>query len=768
MKFSTRMLSGAAALAICAAGTAAYAQNQVAQAQSGLEEIVVTAQRRSENLQTVPIALTAITAQELERRQITRTLDLIQHIPNLNGNNNTGLGSANVYYLRGVGSTESLAVFDPPVGTYVDEFYNARQAMNNFAFFDVERIEVLRGPQGTLYGRNTTGGSINLYMKKPGEELGGFVELGFGKYDQTMGRASIDVPIMEGKLLSKWTGFWINDDGYVTNLTTGEQLNDYDNWGLRGAIQARFSDTAQWDFSVAQMHDGLSNVLNHPGPNGGRVAYTPQTTTRGLGATLISAGLVDIPLGNDADMTQAISNFAIELNDTTNINIITGYQELDHKFMTDGGEGLNSAAPNVVNGVLVNVVRGNSTPLVNHATYEQFTQELKINGSLGDGKVDYVTGFYYFHEKANTNFATLTLPPPGSTAARLAQVDRVLKNRTSAYAGYAQADWNMTDQFKATAGIRYTSESKAIEFTPNPTPLPRLVPAFSTIDMVNNGIPTSQSVKIWTPRFVLNYQANDDLLAYVSATRGFKSGGWNGRSVQPQQTLPFGPEKAWTYEIGVKSDWWDDKLRANINGFLNEVSDFQGASAVVDRVTNLPVFLTQNFATLEVYGLESDITVAPVENLTLQWTMGTQSSKYKNLAASIVAQQANCRNNRLQCGAAIVTTTGEIAEPVRAPKFTSSLNVNYSIPVGSDMQFDLNGTWSYSTTAWVASANLPGTLQPKRSIYSAGIALRNPDAGWSIMADCTNCSNKRYVASFITFQYPNEPSRWLIHAKYDF
>jgi iron complex outermembrane receptor protein len=768
MKISTRLLSGVAALAITATGTSAFAQTQTAQAQTGLEEIVVTAQRRSENLQTVPIAITAITAQELERRQITRTVDLVQHIPNLNGNNNTGLGSANVYYLRGVGSTESLAVFDPPVGTYVDEFYNARQNMNNMAFFDVERIEVLRGPQGTLYGRNTTGGSINLYMKKPAEDVGGFIELGYGKYDQKMARGSVDVPIVENKLLSKWTGFWLKDDGYVTNQTTGEKMNFYDNYGLRGDIQARFSDTAKWDVSVSAIHDEYANLINFPGPNGGRVNYTPQTSTRGLGTGLISAGLADIPLGNNADQVQAVSNFSIELNDTTNLNVITGYQDINQKFMTDGADGLSAAAPNVVSGVLINVVRGNSTPLVNDADYEELTQELKIDGSLGDGLIDYVSGFYYFHEKGNTNFATLTLPPTGSTAARLAQADRVIKNRTTAYAGYTQADWNITQQFKATAGIRYTSETKEIEFIPNATPLPRQVPAFSTIDMINNGIPTSQTAKIWTPRFALNYQANEDLLVYASATRGFKSGGWNGRSVQPQQTLPFGPEKAWTYEAGVKSDWWDDKLRTNANVFLNEVSNFQGASAVVDRITNLPVFLTQNFATLEVYGLEGEVTVVPVENFTLQWSFGTQKAKYKNLAPSIVAQLANCKNNRLQCGSAVVTLTGDLAEPVRAPKFNSSLNASYSIPLTGDLEFDINGTWSYSTTSWVASANLPGTLQPKRSIYSAGVALRDTESGWSLMADCTNCSNKRYVASFISFQYPNEPSRWLIHAKYDF
>ena len=143
-----------------------------------LEEITVTAQRRAENVQDVPIAISAFSANELEKRNVATPLDIIQYVPNLNGNNNTGLGSANVYFLRGLGNTESIATFDPPVGTYVDDIYIARQNSNNFGLFDVERIEVLRGPQGTLFGRNTTGGAINLLLRKPGDTMRGFAEVG--------------------------------------------------------------------------------------------------------------------------------------------------------------------------------------------------------------------------------------------------------------------------------------------------------------------------------------------------------------------------------------------------------------------------------------------------------------------------------------------------------------------------------------------------------------------------------------------------------------
>ena len=202
-------------------------------AYAAIEEVTVTAQRRAQNIQDVPLAITALSEEELQERQIDEPLDLVNYIPNLFGGNNTGLGTANAYYLRGIGNTESIATFDPPVGTYVDNVYIARQNGNNVNFFDVDRIEVLRGPQGTLFGRNTTGGAVSIHMKKPSEEMGGWIEGAIGDFDRKMLRASIDIPVSD-TVLTKFSGFWLDEDGYVENRTTGEELNGDEAWGVRG------------------------------------------------------------------------------------------------------------------------------------------------------------------------------------------------------------------------------------------------------------------------------------------------------------------------------------------------------------------------------------------------------------------------------------------------------------------------------------------------------------------------------------------------------
>ncbi len=210
--------------------------------QAAIEEVLVTAQRREQNIQDVPIAMSAFSEEEMEARQFDEPLDIINQIPNMFGNNNTGLGTANAYYLRGLGNTESIATFDPPVGTYVNNVYIARQNGNNVAFFDVDRIEVLRGPQGTLFGRNTTGGAVSIHMKPPADAFGAFLELTAGDFDRVSARGSVDMPI-SSTLLSKISAFWLEEDGYVTNRTTGDELNGEDAEGIRVDLRSLPNDS---------------------------------------------------------------------------------------------------------------------------------------------------------------------------------------------------------------------------------------------------------------------------------------------------------------------------------------------------------------------------------------------------------------------------------------------------------------------------------------------------------------------------------------------
>src|SRR5690606_15509336 len=199
-----------------------------------IDEITVTAERREASVQEVPLAVSAYNQDLLDDLQIAETADLFNVVPNLFGGQNTGLGTSNMYYLRGQGNDESIATFDPPVGTYIDGVYMTRQNANNFAFFDVERVEVLRGPQGTLFGRNTTGGAINVVLAKPAEEFGGYVEVGFGRFSEFLVRGTLDVPLSDS-VLTKFSAYSIKDDGWLDNRAVDETFNQQDSQGVRAA-----------------------------------------------------------------------------------------------------------------------------------------------------------------------------------------------------------------------------------------------------------------------------------------------------------------------------------------------------------------------------------------------------------------------------------------------------------------------------------------------------------------------------------------------------
>ncbi|MEI9992531.1 MAG: TonB-dependent receptor [Rhizomicrobium sp.] len=739
-------------------------------AAGGLEQVIVTAQRHAEDLQKVPLAVSAFTSHDLADRQITNALDLVQYVPNLIGHNNTALGTANTYSMRGLNNTESISTFDVPVGTYIDDIYLSRQGANNFSMFDVDQIEVLRGPQGTLFGRNTTGGAINVILKKPGDQLTGFLEAGYGAYNRTQVRGSVDVPLADGDILTKVSGYYTNADGYVHNQTTGQLENGDREWGGRVAVRLPLDANSTWDLAANYTYANNSNLVNFYDPKKGeRVDYTPFFTNKAIGAALVSAGLADNTLGDTTKTYTISSNFETVVAGAT-VNFITGYLSTDLDYMTDSFDGLSSASV-VLNGVdFVSGSRGYSTPLVNDSWSHQFTQEIKVTGSGFHDFLTYVAGVYYLNERNWTNFANITVPLTGPS---LVSADRVMTNGTESYAAYFQGDFHITSDLTFTAGARWTHEAKDVEYQPNPNPLARSSAAnqpFSTQDVVNLGIPVKMNADVLTPRFALNYQITPDVMAFASATRGFKSGGWNARAYDAGNVLPFNKETIWSYEGGVRSEWWDNRVRANLTGFYYVDADNQLPAGYVDPKTGLISYLIRNYADLADYGVEGDFTVEPIDGFNIFWDVGTQSARFQNIAASVVTQIANCKKGITanNCNAGIVTPAGTIADPTRAPSFTSTLGTNYTFLLGSDYSLTPNVAWNYVAGTWVSTSNDPKGYQPGHSLFNAGLTLRDEVNHWSLTGECNNCFDDTYKTSFLIYPYLNDPGTWMIRARYDY
>lgn len=802
----------------------AHAQSEDTTQVSGVDEIVVTAQRRSERAQNVPIAISAFSADLLQKQGVSNTLELGRFVPNLVSMNNTGVGTANAFYLRGLGNTETIPTFDPPVGTYVDDIYLSRQNANNINLFDVERVEVLRGPQGTLFGRNTTGGAINVILRDPGDEFGGYAEVGYGRFDKKLLRGSVDIPLNDDFAV-KLSGYWQDDDGYAKNVTTGQRLNDDDGWGVRLGMRGEIAPGAKWTGSYAHIVANGENILNfecnpaNPSDCDGRFVTTGlragKTAATSPYLAAVSGRKANFLMGNRTDTDLVTSDFEFDLTDNLSVNLITGYVYQGQQYALDFFDG--RTGPTLANPEppVLGLPHG-AFVITNDGRHKQFSQEIKFNGSLVDGLVDYVAGAFYLVERNRTDFADLFSASPTS---QFVLADRILHNKTEAYAGYVQADLNATDKLKLTAGIRYTDETKSFAVSDNRASCRDGMIEASCLETGNltspSGlqVPHRQSAKIWTPRFAINYQATRDILLFTSATRGFKSGGWNARATNVTSFLPFGPEKVWSYEAGIKSDWFGRRVRANLTFFYTDVSDLQTPSAILNP-NGSATFITRNFADMRNKGVEAEFTFVPIDGLSLYVNGGYQDAEFRidrnapdfDLygVQSVNAQQQACLAalaagqvpgvGSSPCGAGIVAPDGSIAKPTRTPKWTVAFGGSYEAELGSSgMTLVPSVNASYRSSQEVSAANLTiysgaitgtngsfpanpyqgailsGSYSPAAWFLNAGLALNGPDKAWQLSLSCTNCLGETAAnTSLVNTRYIDPPASWILRLRHNF
>jgi iron complex outermembrane receptor protein len=658
----------------------------------------------------------------IERLQIDDTLDLINVVPNLFGGNNTGLGTANMYYLRAQGNDESISTFDPPVGTYVDDVYITRQNVNNVALFDVERIEVLRGPQGTLYGRNTTGGAISVVMKKPSDTMQGYVEAGVGNWGKTMVRGSIDVPLSEN-VLTKFSAYYVDTDGYLENRTDGKDYNEADLTGIRAALRWLISDSMTWDIAV---DGGKSEVANIHGFLDGDDRYSLSVLGSGLP---MGGGMSDY--GNEVDTLNITSNLAWDAMGGT-ANLILGARSIEQDFLLNFPFSLDFFPDFFI--------------IDNQGEHDMYSAELKWSGEIMDGRAFLQTGVYYMDEDNEVDFvdyldlAAVGVPAPPSTAFTTL-ADRILSNTTESVAVYAQADIKIGTNGTLTLGARYTDEEKTVDFQGT----------VNSAGMVAAGIPLSQSEQEITPRIAYAHKFTDNFMMYASATNGFKSGGWNARGSSSAALQAFAPETIWSYELGMRGDWVDGRLRTNITLFYSDLEDLQTTSATPDGQ-----FLTTNAGGLEVPGIEAEITALPTDNWQIFAALGWQNAEYKDLPGGCVTPNADLAAYDADCN---------IAEPKRSPHQTYTL--------GTSADFSLGGvTVTPNIMLRYLGSQYPGTrnsgYNESVTLLNAGVKLSMADSRWELNLECKNCADKTYTQSFLFTRYYNLPVTYLATLKYRF
>jgi iron complex outermembrane receptor protein len=699
---STRKLLSVAIAASTIAFTSAGAQAQ-------LEEVIVTAQKKQENLQDVAIAITAFSSDTIRNAGILNMQDVTAMTPSFSVSNYNPTTPAP--YIRGVGTNSSSVGDDSSVGVFIDEVYAGRAGAYSADMFDVERIEVLRGPQGTLYGRNVAGGAMNIITNNPSEELEGRLELTAGDYDLFAARGMISGPLVsDGSIRGRLAVSSRQRDGHVDNILTGNELKDEDNVSARGKLAFEVGESAAVLLSADYSKDDLKGPAARATEN--LLPTVPGSPTDKV--ALLQDGSANRDLwGISAKLT-----FSLESGTLTSI---TAYRENDYDFLDDT---LGDWA----------IVK-----LVNEADEEskQFSQEVRFAQDLD--KIGYTVGAYYFSEKVDrveTFDSSAMIGIPGSS--------RPLwdaSNDSESISVFGELNWYLTERTTLIAGGRYTEDDKDFDVdASNPDILGFLVEPYS--------VKADDSWSEFSPKLGVEFQASDDTLLYATWAEGYKSGGFNGLAASESAArTPFDSESVANYEVGIKADLLDKTLRVNAAIFYSDYSDLQNFD--VDLGTFEVITAT---ADAEMKGVELEVWYSPIDGLDLFFAGNVLDTEYTDFAAD-----PDVEGNDL----------------MRAPETSGSVGAQYRWPVGNIGTALLRCDVTYTDEMFFTTDNSPDAGADSYTLINARASFEL-NSGWELSIWGKNLGDEDFVVHNTTLglgdAHPvyGSPRMWGATAAYAF
>ncbi|GGY90381.1 TonB-dependent receptor [Novosphingobium colocasiae] len=638
----------AALLAACAMPQVVQAQENAAETAEAGGDIIVTAQRRSERLQDIPASISALDSAMLTQSGVADISNVAPRVPGFYAG---GFGSARPQlYIRGIGTRQFDPGSESSVGVFVDESYLGRTGGVLGSLKDIERVEVLKGPQGTLYGRNTIAGAVNVITKGPTDTFSAEAEAGYGNYDAWNVFGAVSGPIAGDVVKGRIAGWRTKARGYVTNLTTGNHPQGTDNWGGRARLAIEPSSELKIDLIAEIARDtgrsfqgeSIGSTLN---PNGillGKAGLVPEKS--------------DDPYKQyyttDPEYNRHIDAFTGKLNYSTDLGdfvSVTSYRKLKY---TDDRDFDNTN---------LDVIQQ-----ISAERSKQFSQEFRFvsanDGALSfNGAVDWILGVYYYKDTSyhQDNFLF------GADSVAAGGDDLTFGHyKTKSVAVFGQSTFHFTDQLTFTLGARYTEDRKKATLggrTNDALPLVR-----ANFDVTN---PTKKFTS-FDPKFVLSYQPTRDLNLYVSWSKGFKSGGYQYTPLTAAQAgLVFNPETIRAWEAGVKSTWLDGTLRANAAVFQYDYKNLQ-----VSRVVLLPdgstPSLIDNAGKSKIKGAELDLTIQPVRGFDVTVAYAYTDAKYDEYLTG-------------PKGAASTLDFSD-TRMVRAPKHSVNVGATYTVETGSN------------------------------------------------------------------------------------
>jgi iron complex outermembrane receptor protein len=638
------LLAGVACSTI--AGVASAQQAPVADNSASVEEVVVTARRREENLKDVPVAVSAFSAEKLERSGGTDITVLSQTTPNITVQTARGSNSTLISYIRGVGQQDPLWGYEPGVGLYVDDVYIYRPQGAVLDIFDIERIEVLRGPQGTLYGRNTIGGAIKYVTKRLGDEASAKAKATYGSYNQTDLMVSAQTPVGGGLSIGGAYALY-KRDGYGKNLTTGAEHYNKDVQALR--LSAEYKPTEDLFFRLA--YDRVEDTSN---PRHGHRETLPT-----VGAYPI-LGIYDTQagLGDKNKVTTEGLSLTGQWNATDKVAL---------KSITASRTGHTKT-----------LIDFDGTPLPTldvPANYDDasFSQELQVVYS--DDNVQGVLGVYYMNSQASGEFDTIA----GNLGVSIADGGKV---NTQSFAAFFDFSANLTDRLKVSLGARATRDAKRANvfryFYLGATPSPYQGGALRPILQVRTDYKAEKTFSQFTPRVSVSYELSDDLTTYASFSKGYKSGGWDMRGdafITPQTTQGYKPEVVKTYEAGLKGYLMERRLSFSSALFLSKYTDQQVTTQVV--VPSGIASSVDNAGASTLYGAEFEANAKLTRSLSANVALGYIHAKYDSFNRFVPAGAPNPLSPSTVLATGQVINVADLYGFQNTPEWTGNVSLTW-------------------------------------------------------------------------------------------
>ncbi|MBX7484130.1 TonB-dependent receptor domain-containing protein [Qipengyuania qiaonensis] len=654
------------------------------------DPIVVTAQRRQEDLQDVPVAVTAIRGEDIDRRGTNDLFEVARTVPGLTVSQFSE--AEPIIAVRGAFNTFSQAGASKPVGVFIDDVFISRNSASTFQLFDLESIEVLRGPQGTLFGRNVTGGAIVVSTAKPrlsDTQIKG--EASYGNFNALTLRGLVSGPIAENAGV-KLSANYITRDGFSTDRLINREIDDFEGFSLRGAVLVEPSDTV----SVL-----LAADYDNENSNGRGLSATSPAAADDGDIRTIEAG---VPQSYDREGFGLSATINVETG-VGDVTSITAYRE------SQADETLAFSPVNFSFLPMFNPVFPFQRTTENRDNPRSFSQELRLISDPGS-RLGYVAGLYYFRESIERDARTLQFTGMSGTLNR----DRTFLQdvTTQSYAAYLNLSYEFADYLKLHLGGRYTFEEKEV----NVDYVDALNPAGNFTD-----VQFKDDYDQFTPRVAIEVTPSDDVLLYASYTQGFTAGGFN--TEEPSiavVTAPFDPETVDAFEIGMKTSLFDDRLTFNIAGFIQDYKDKQEGFLTPDFN-----FVIQNASSATVQGIEVETRFAITRTVSLSASYAYLDAKYDEFLLDL--------NNEDRSGNFLPTS----------PEHAFSISFDGDFPITDNLNLIANAEYSWQEYYFSGSDNRPSFLIDSYDLANASIGLEDADGRWRVVFFADNIFDEEYV-----------------------